>query len=121
MTIEATDADGANNSVIEFSIQCDYGEEGSNFGFSIDAASGDLRINNTMGEIERDYECIILATNEGVNDSLQFTYVTSTLRVLDVNDQVPMWQEYPFNVPVDESIPIKINSVRTQIRKKNIF
>ena len=60
VTIEATDEDGADNNVIEYSIYCDYGEGGSNFGFLIDAASGVLRVNTSMGETDRDYECIIL-------------------------------------------------------------
>ena len=59
VTIEATDADGANNNVIEFSINCDYGEQDYNFGFEIDENSGELRINNTIGEIENDFDCTI--------------------------------------------------------------
>ena len=63
VTIEATDADGEENNVIEYGIYCDYGEDSSNFGFSIDANS-DLRVNTTMGETERDYECIILVSTD---------------------------------------------------------
>ena len=111
VTIEATDDDGEDNNVIEYSIYCDYGEDGSDFGFFIDSNS-DLRVNTTMGETDQDFECIILATNEGVDEFL-FNYVNSTLRVLDVNDQVPEWEEFPFNVPTDESIPIQINQNAT--------
>ena len=55
----AADEDGPENNIIEYSIICDYGEDGSDFGFLIDANSGDLRFNNTMGENYEDYDCII--------------------------------------------------------------
>ena len=81
VTIEATDEDGADNNVIEYSIYCDYGEGGSNFGFLIDAASGVLRVNTSMGETDRDYECIILvraSTLWGVRSRVKFckTFLT---------------------------------------------
>ena len=79
---------------------------------------------------------VFQATNEGVNDSFQFSYTNvretdlvaimpshldilfdqisfqSTLKVLDHNDQKPIWEDFPFYVPQDESIPIQIDEVR---------
>ena len=63
----ATDEDGPENNIIEYSLYCDYGEDSSNFGFEIDANTGDLRFNASMGETERDYECIILVSTLSIS------------------------------------------------------
>ena len=62
VTIVASDEDGPGNNIIEYSIFCDYGEDSSNFGFIINAENGDLGFNTSMGETDRDYECIILVS-----------------------------------------------------------
>ncbi len=94
----ASDADEGSNAIIEFSLVP------SNVPFTLNSSSGSLSLTGPIDyESVQSYSVTVTASNPGT--SLAVT-TTSTIQILNVNDNTPVISGEPYQVTVIENSPI---------------
>ncbi len=94
----ATDADEGSNAIIEFSFAP------SNVPFTLNASSGSLSLTGPIDyESVQTYSVTITASNPGTSRAVT---TTSTIQILNVNDNTPVISGEPYRVTVIENSPI---------------
>ncbi len=94
----ATDADEGSNAIIEFSLAP------SNVPFTLNSSSGSLSLTGPIDyESVQSYSVTVTASNPGTSRAVT---TTSTIQILNVNDNTPVISGEPYRVTVIENSPI---------------
>ena len=102
-TVEATDADGTSpyNTVT-------YSVRGNESSVIIDPSTGVITINSTTDyETKKYYLFSVVATDSALPDSYKReNAVPVTITLQDVNDNKPVFKNYPYSIEVSEKVPV---------------
>ena len=102
-TVKATDADGTSpfNSIT-------YSVRGNESLVIIDPVSGIIKINSSTDyEVKKNYHFSVIATDGASPDSYKReSSVPVTITLVDVNDNNPIFMNYPYSIEVSEKVPV---------------
>lgn len=117
MRIKAVDQDEDRNGYVEYSLR---GEDGSSVPFSLGPVDGLLRVSGHLDrEVQRNYSLEITARDRGRPP--KSTTSKLVVRVLDRNDNPPVFQPRQYSTTVAENSSIGASVLQVRITRKSLL